>query len=65
MRHGARRALGAGPGDKLRGEQHGSEFRGEQPRAGRPFLKYRGIGNPAVPAGLRAVNRIIRQLRGR
>jgi hypothetical protein len=65
IRHGARRALGAGPGDKLRRKQHVSEFRGKLPRAGSPFEKYSRIGNPAIPAGRRAVNRIIRQLRGR
>jgi len=29
------------------------------------FEKYRGIGNPGIPSGRKAVVRIIRQLRGR
>src|ERR1700733_11616205 len=52
VRHGARRALGAGLGDKLRGEQDVSEFRGQLRRAGSPFEKYSGFGNPANPAGV-------------
>ena len=29
------------------------------------FEKYRGMGNPAIPSGRKAIIRIIRQLRGR
>jgi hypothetical protein len=29
------------------------------------FEKYRGISNPAIPSGRKAIVRIIRQLRGR
>jgi bifunctional DNA-binding transcriptional regulator/antitoxin component of YhaV-PrlF toxin-antitoxin module len=61
----ARRALGARSGAKLRREQDGSEFRGKRPPAESPFEKYRGIGNPTIPSGRKAVTRIIRQLRGR
>ncbi|MGA8406497.1 MAG: hypothetical protein WB680_04900 [Candidatus Acidiferrales bacterium] len=30
-----------------------------------PFEKYRGIGNPGIPSGRKAINRHIRHLRGR
>jgi hypothetical protein len=63
--HATRRALGVRPGDKLRFEQDGSDFRAMPPRAESPFEKYRGIGNPAIPSGRKAVIRIIGQLRGR
>jgi bifunctional DNA-binding transcriptional regulator/antitoxin component of YhaV-PrlF toxin-antitoxin module len=59
------RAPGTRPGDKLHLEQDGSEFRGEPPRAESPIEKYRGIGNPTIPSGRKAVIRIIRQFRGR
>jgi AbrB family looped-hinge helix DNA binding protein len=63
--HEVRRALGVRPGDKLLFEQDGSEFRVKPLRAESPFEKYRGIGNPGIPSGRKAINRAIRQLRGR
>ena len=60
-----RRALGVRPGDKLLFEQDGSEFRVKPLRAESPFEKYRGIGNPGIPSGRKAIVRAVRQLRGR
>jgi hypothetical protein len=34
-------------------------------RAENPFEKHRGIGNPGIPSGRKAVIRILRQLCGR
>jgi AbrB family looped-hinge helix DNA binding protein len=63
--HEVRRALGVRPGDKLVFEQDGTEFRVKPLRTASPFEKYRGIGNPGVPSGRKAIVRAIRQLRGR
>jgi AbrB family looped-hinge helix DNA binding protein len=63
--HEVRRALGVRPGDKLLFEQDGAEFRVQPVRAESPFEKYRGIGNPGIPSGRKAIVRAIRQLRGR
>jgi hypothetical protein len=63
--HEARSAPGVRPGDKLHREQDGSEFRGKSPRADSPFERYRGIGNPTIPSGRKAIVRVIRQLRVR
>jgi len=53
------------PGDKLLFEQDGAEFRVKPVRAESPFEKYRGIDNPGIPSGRKAIVRAIRQLRGR
>lgn len=63
--HEVRRALGVRPGDKLLFEQDGSGFRVRPLRAESLFEKYRGIGNPGIASGRKAINRAIRQLRGR
>ena len=63
--HEVRRALGVRPGDKLLFEQNGAEFRVKPLRAASRFEKYRGIGNPGIPSGRKAIVRAIRQLRGR
>ena len=63
--HEARRALGVRPGDKLLFERDGAEFRVKPLRATSPFEKYRGMGNPGIPSGRKAIVRAIRQLRGR
>ena len=63
--HEVWRALGVRPGDKLLFERDGAEFRVKPLRAASPFEKYRGIGNPGIPSGRKAIVRAIRQLRGR
>ncbi len=59
-----RRALGVGPGDKLLFESDRSGVRVRPVRARSPFEKYRGIGNPGIPSGRKAVLRWVRELRG-
>jgi AbrB family looped-hinge helix DNA binding protein len=61
--HEVRRALGVRTGEKLLFEQDGTEFRIKPIRAGSPFEKYRGIGNPGIPSGRKAILRHIRRLR--
>jgi AbrB family looped-hinge helix DNA binding protein len=61
--HEVRRALGVRTGDKLLFEQDGMEFRIKPIRTGSPFEKYRGIGNPGIPSGRKAILRHIRRLR--
>jgi antitoxin PrlF len=63
--HEIRRALGVGPGDKLEFEKEGSVVRVRPVRAQSPFEKYRGIGNPNVPTGKKAMLRYFRNMRGR
>jgi AbrB family looped-hinge helix DNA binding protein len=63
--HAIRRAMGVRPGDKLLFEQDGSEFRVKPVQTESPFEKYRGIGNPGISSGRKAINRYIRHLRGR
>jgi len=60
-----RRALGVGPGDQLLFEQDRKGVRVRPERAGSPFEKYRGIGNPGIGRGRKAVVAWVRQLRGR
>jgi AbrB family looped-hinge helix DNA binding protein len=61
--HEVRRALGVRTGDKLIFEQDGAEFRIKPVRSVSPFEKYRGIGNPGIPSGRKAILRHIRRLR--
>ncbi len=60
-----RRALGVRPGDRLLFESDRSGVRVRPVRARSPFEKYRGIGNPGIPSGRKAVRRWVRELRGR
>jgi antitoxin PrlF len=60
-----RRALGVRPGDSLLFETDESGVRVRPMRHGSPFEKYRGIGNPGIPTGRKAVLRLLRNLRGR
>jgi AbrB family looped-hinge helix DNA binding protein len=62
--HEIRRALGVRPGDKLAFESDGGEFRVRPVRTQSPFEKYRGIGNPGIPSGRKAVIRWLRERRG-
>ena len=59
-----RHALGLKPGDKVVFEQEGEEICVRPVRAQSMFAKYRGIGNPALASGRKAVVQKIRDLRG-
>ena len=59
-----RRTLGVRPGDRLLFESDGSGVRIRPLRAKSPFEKYRGIGNPGIPSGRKAVRQWLRGLRG-
>ena len=59
-----RRTLGVRPGDRLVLESDSRGVRIRPLRARSPFEKYRGIGNPEIPSGRKAVRHWIRQLRG-
>lgn len=60
-----RRALGVRPGDSLLFESGKTGIRVTPVRTGSPFAKYRGIGNPGIPSGKKAIVRWLRELRGR
>ena len=60
-----RRALGVRPGDRLLFESDHFGVRVRPVRTRSPFEKYRGIGNPGIPSGRKAVRRWVRELRGR
>ena len=59
-----RRALGVGTGDSLLFESDSSGVRVRPLRVGSPFEKYRGIGNPGIPSGRKAVRQWLRKMRG-
>jgi AbrB family looped-hinge helix DNA binding protein len=59
-----RRLLGVGPGDSLVFEGDRGRARVRPVRTKSPFAKYRGIGNPGIPSGRKALVRWIRRLRG-
>jgi AbrB family looped-hinge helix DNA binding protein len=63
--HEIRRALGVRPGDRLLFEEEGGRMRVRPIRKMSPFEKYRGIGNPGIPSGRKAILRHIREMRGR
>lgn len=58
------RVLGVRPGDRLIFEDDGKVIRVRPMRTKSLFAKYRGIGNPGMPSGLKAVIRSVRQVRG-
>jgi len=60
-----RRLLGVRSGDALLFESDASGARVRPARRESPFAKYRGIGNPGIPSGRKAIVRRIRELRGR
>jgi AbrB family looped-hinge helix DNA binding protein len=60
-----RRALGVQPGDRLLFESNNSGVQIRAVRTESPFKKYRGIGNPGIPAGRRGIARWLRELRGK
>jgi AbrB family looped-hinge helix DNA binding protein len=59
-----RRALGVGAGDRLVFEERGGEMRVMPIRSESPFARYRGIGNPEVGSGKKAIVKWLRELRG-
>jgi len=60
-----RRALGVHPGDSLIFEQDGANMRVTPARTGSRFEQFRGIGNPGMPTGRKALLRHLRRMRGR
>lgn len=58
-----RRTLGVGPGDRLIFEDEAGSVRVRAASRSSPFAKYRGIGNPGLPSGRKAINRWMRKLR--
>jgi antitoxin PrlF len=60
-----RRALGVGPGDRLRFEEDKNGVRVRPVRTKSPFAKYRGIGNRGIGSGRKAIARWLRETRGR
>ena len=60
-----RRALGVRPGDRLLFESNERGVRIRPLRAKSPFEKYRGIGNPGIASGRKAIRQFVRELRGR
>ena len=59
-----RRALGVRAGDSLLFESDSSGVRLRRVRARSRFEKYRGIGNPRIPSGRKALRRWFREMRG-
>lgn len=59
-----RRALGVGAGDRLGFEERDGEMRMVPIRAESPFARYRGIGNPLIGSGKKAILEWLRVLRG-
>jgi AbrB family looped-hinge helix DNA binding protein len=59
-----RRALGVAAGDRLVFEERGGEMRVMPIRSESPFARYRGIGNPGVGSGKKAIVKWLRDLRG-
>ena len=59
-----RRALGVGAGDRLGFEEVDGEMRIVPIRAGSPFARYRGIGNPQIGSGKKAILEWLRGQRG-
>jgi antitoxin PrlF len=59
-----RRILGVRPGDRLRFESDNNGVHIRPVRSQSVFEKYRGIGNPGIPSGKKAINRWLREMRG-
>jgi len=59
-----RHALGVKPGDKIVFERDGEEVRVRPVREKSVFARYRGIGNPGLPSGRKAVLKALREFRG-
>lgn len=59
-----RRALGVGVGDRLGFEERDGEMRVVPIRSESPFARYRGIGNPQIGSGKKAILEWLRTQRG-
>ena len=59
-----RRAMGVRPGDKVEFETNWTGCKVRPVRTVSPFEKYRGIGNPGIPRGKKAILKYIREMRG-
>ncbi len=59
-----RRLLGVDSGDSLVFQADAKGVRVSSARSGSPFAKYRGIGNPGLSSGRKAINRWVREMRG-
>jgi len=60
-----RRALGVRPGDLLLFEEDKSGISVRRVKKESRFAKYRGIGNRGIGSGKKAINRWVREMRGR
>jgi antitoxin PrlF len=60
-----RRRLGVRAGDRLQFEEDAKGMRVTAVREESPFAKYMGIGNPGIGKGRKAVQKWVRELRGR
>lgn len=60
-----RRTLGVRPGDSLVFESARGGVRVRPVRVAGRFGKYRGIGNPGIPCGRKAILRWVREQRGK
>jgi AbrB family looped-hinge helix DNA binding protein len=59
-----RRLLGVQSGDSLVFQTDADGVRVSSSRSASPFAKYRGIGNPGIPSGRKAIQRWVREMRG-
>jgi AbrB family looped-hinge helix DNA binding protein len=59
-----RHALGVKPGDKIVFEREGEEVHVRPVREKSAFERYRGIGNPGLPSGRKALLKALREFRG-
>ena len=60
-----RHVLGVKPGDKLVFEQNGNDVCVRPVRKQSVFAQYRGIGNPGLGSGRKAILETIAEIRGR
>lgn len=60
-----RQLLGVRPGDAVLFESGENGVQVRPVREKSPFAKYRGIGNPGIPSGRKAMVERVRELRGR
>ncbi len=59
-----RRAMGVQPGDRVLFEGDAEGVRVRPIRKVSPFAKFRGIGNPGIGSGRKAISRWMRKMRG-
>ena len=59
-----RRELGVRAGDRVEFQKDDTGFHIRAVRTESPFEKFRGIGNPGLPRGKKAILRYIRKMRG-